>query len=192
MCPVQLQTHDDKIAYNTPQDTYSMSVKWKLSCLTWVFDYYLAKRALLKWIAVFTIWIVGKKMTEDSIMLIIVTQFWKTILLGTMTNFLFYSLTEAPGSYLSHVKISAWYHEAFQRYGHFTVQYNFYSTIYCQWVIKCDEWWQITLLTFFSSTIHRKSLLIVKSSILGPFQVLLFKDLVSGYLSYEQMACFVS
>jgi len=37
----------------------------------------------------------------------IMSQFLKTILLGTMVNFLFYSLNEAPGKYLSCVKISA-------------------------------------------------------------------------------------
>ena len=45
------------------------------------------------------------------------------ILLGIMVNFLLYSLNEVPGLYLSSVKISAWYLEAFQRYSHFTVQY---------------------------------------------------------------------
>ena len=58
-----------------------------------------------------------------------VTQFWRTILWGTMVKFLFHSLNEPPGSYLSWVKISAWYLEAFQRYGHFTVQTNFYSNV---------------------------------------------------------------
>ena len=36
-----------------------------------------------------------------------VTQFWKTILFGTLVNFLFYSLNEALGVYLSCAKISA-------------------------------------------------------------------------------------
>jgi len=47
------------------------------------------------------------------------SSFWAQL----MVNFLFYSLSEAPGSFLSCVKISAWYLEAIQRYGQFTFQY---------------------------------------------------------------------
>jgi len=100
-----------------------------------------------------------------------VTQFWKTILLGTIVNFLFYSLNEATGSYLSCVKISVWYLEVFQRYNQFTVQHStnltFRAMYWVFWVIKCDKWLCWQTISFLSSIIHRKRILNVKSSILG-------------------------
>jgi len=84
-------------------------------------------------------------------MMCVVTEFWKTILLGTTVNFLFYSLNEGPGSCLSCVKfqLDILKHSRYMAILLFnTLQTNFYSMLYCVfWVIKYDKLWQITLLT---------------------------------------------
>ena len=96
---------------------------------------------------------------------------WKTILLGTMVNFLFYSLNEAPGSYLSCVKISAWYLQAFQVILLFKLTFIVLCIQFFEWLSVTNGnkslCWQT--IPFLSSIIHRKRVLIVNQVFLALF-----------------------